>query len=62
MEQNKIYFLNELNKVNPFFNYKGLIIEKIAGGYKWGNIKVKELKEIDKKIEDILNTLKNSIV
>jgi hypothetical protein len=54
--------MEEFNKINPFFNYKGLLVEKTKDGYKWGNKIFKTLEELDIRIKEILDNLSKSIL
>ena len=50
-----------LNKVIPIGVYRGVIVEKLIGGYKVLNNIVKSKEEVDAIINNSLNSLSKSI-
>lgn len=51
-----------LNKVIPVFVYRGVLIEKIIGGFMVMGKKVKSMDDVDDVIDESLRTVGKSIV
>ena len=57
-QRNKIEQMN----VTTLFQYRGCLVEKIIGGYRVFNKKVKSMDDIDDLIDESLRTVGKSIV
>lgn len=57
-----IFYMEILDKVLGFFNYKGLIVEKTKDGYIWNKKSYILLSDLDKDVDKLLNVLKQSII
>ena len=57
-----IFYMEILDKVLGFFNYKGLIVEKTKDGYIWNKKSYVLLSDLDKDVDKLLNVLKQSII
>ena len=51
-----------LNKVIPVFVYRGVLIEKIIGGFMVMGKKVKSMDDVDDVIDESIRTVGKSIV
>jgi hypothetical protein len=51
-----------LNRVMPFINYKGVIIERLVGGFRIGNKKYKTIAELDEAINKSFEVINKSII
>lgn len=51
-----------LNKVMPFVNYKGNIIERMVGAFRYQGKIYKTISELQKAIDDNCNSIDKSIL
>lgn len=52
---------NELTKVMTCFNYRGVLVWRIVGGFDYGGKKYKTLEEIDDVLDASLKSISKSI-
>lgn len=59
---NQQYNLQKINwKIPPIINYRGCLVEKFTGGFLILGIPVTSMEQVDKIIDNSLQTISNSL-